>query len=168
MMEIVIKPIGVVRVDVDDDIVRSSLDGVSGRIEIFEEYSDGLEGIDGFSNIIVLAYLHKVSEEQRRVLKVKHKRLIRLGFSIDELPEVGVFCTDSPHRPVPIALTIVKLLGRKENILYVENLDLYDGTPVLDIKPYTSDRVIKDLKFPEWYSRLMKKVEEKLGRETNL
>ncbi|MEM4038955.1 MAG: TrmO family methyltransferase, partial [Nitrososphaerota archaeon] len=96
-MEIVVKPIGVVRTDVGDEFVKDSLEGVVGRIEIFKEYEGGLEGIEEFSHIIVLAYLHKVTEEQKKVLKVKHKRLLKLGFSLDELPEVGVFCSDSPH-----------------------------------------------------------------------
>ncbi|MEM4436990.1 MAG: tRNA (N6-threonylcarbamoyladenosine(37)-N6)-methyltransferase TrmO [Thermosphaera sp.] len=165
-MEIVVKPIGVVRIDVGDEFVRDSLEGVAGRIEIFKEYGGGLEGIEEFSHIIVLAYLHKVTEEQKKVLKVKHKRLLRLGFSLDELPEVGVFCSDSPHRPVPIALTIVKLVRREENILHVEGLDLYDGTPVLDIKPYTPERIIKDITLPEWYIKLKKKVEEKIGKSS--
>ncbi|MEM4668215.1 MAG: tRNA (N6-threonylcarbamoyladenosine(37)-N6)-methyltransferase TrmO [Nitrososphaerota archaeon] len=163
-MEIIIKPIGVVRTDVGDEFVKDSLEGVVGRIEIFKEYEGGLEGIEEFSHIIVLAYLHKVTEEQKKVLKVKHKRLLKLGFSLDELPEVGVFCSDSPHRPVPIALTIVKLVRREENILHVEGLDLYDGTPILDIKPYTPERIIKDITLPEWYIKLKKKVEEKIGR----
>ncbi|MEM0079589.1 MAG: tRNA (N6-threonylcarbamoyladenosine(37)-N6)-methyltransferase TrmO [Nitrososphaerota archaeon] len=165
-MEIVVKPIGVVRIDVGDEFVRDSLEGVAGRIEIFKEYEGGLEGIEEFSHIIVLAYLHKVTEEQKKVLKVKHKRLLRLGFNLDELPEVGVFCSDSPHRPVPIALTIVKLVRREENILHVEGLDLYDGTPVLDIKPYTPERIIKDITLPEWYIKLKKKVEEKIGKSS--
>jgi len=163
-LEIIIKPIGVVRTDVGDEFVKDSLEGVVGRIEIFKEYEGGLEGIEEFSHIIVLAYLHKVTEEQKKVLKVKHKRLLKLGFSLDELPEVGVFCSDSPHRPVPIALTIVKLVRREENILHVEGLDLYDGTPILDIKPYTPERIIKDITLPEWYVKLKKKVEEKIGR----
>lgn len=163
-MEIIIKPIGVVRIDVDDEFVRDSLEGIAGRIEIFKEYEEGLEGIEGFSHIIVLAYLHKVTEEQKKVLKVRHKRLLKLGLSLDELPEIGVFCSDSPHRPVPIALTIVRLLRRKENILYVEGLDLYDGTPVLDIKPYTPERITREIILPEWYISLKKKVEEKTGK----
>ncbi|MEM1677413.1 MAG: tRNA (N6-threonylcarbamoyladenosine(37)-N6)-methyltransferase TrmO [Nitrososphaerota archaeon] len=154
----------IVRTDVGDEFVKDSLEGVVGRIEIFKEYEGGLEGIEEFSHIIVLAYLHKVTEEQKKVLKVKHKRLLKLGFSLDELPEVGVFCSDSPHRPVPIALTIVKLVRREENILHVEGLDLYDGTPILDIKPYTPERIIKDITLPEWYVKLKKKVEEKIGR----
>jgi len=159
----VFNPIGIVRVDLDDESIKESLEGVEGRIEIFEEYIEGLEGIDGFTHLIVIAYLHKVTSEQRRVLKVKHKRLLRLGIDPEDLPEVGVFCTDSPHRPNPIALTIVEVIKREKNILYVKNLDLFNGTPILDIKPYTLDRAIMDVGFPEWYIKLRRKVEEKIG-----
>lgn len=165
MMRFTFNPIGVVRVDLEDDLVKDSFEGVEGRLEIFEEYMKGLEGIDGFTHLIVIAYLHKVTDEQRKVLKVKHKRLQRLGFDEKDLPDVGVFCTDSPHRPNPIALTIVEVVKREGNILYVKKLDLFDGTPIIDIKPYTPDRAVMDLGFPEWYIQLRKKVEEKLGRE---
>jgi tRNA-Thr(GGU) m(6)t(6)A37 methyltransferase TsaA len=159
----VFNPIGIVRVDLDDESVKESLEGVEGRIEIFEEYIEGLEGIDGFTHLIVIAYLHKVTGEQRKVLKVKHKRLLRFGIDSEDLPEVGVFCTDSPHRPNPIALTIVEVIKREKNMLYVRNLDLFNGTPILDIKPYTLDRVIMDVGLPEWYIKLRRRVEEKIG-----
>jgi tRNA-Thr(GGU) m(6)t(6)A37 methyltransferase TsaA len=163
MREVTFNPIGVVRVNLEDESVKQSLEGVEGCIEIFEEYVEGLEGIDGFTHLIVIAYLHKVTREQRRVLKVRHKRLLRLGIDPGDLPEVGVFCTDSPHRPNPIALTIVEVVKREKNILYVRNLDLFNGTPILDIKPYTLDRMIMDVGFPEWYIKLKSKVEEKIG-----
>ncbi len=161
----VFNPIGVVRVNLDDEYVKQSHEGVEGCLEIFEEYMEGLEGIDGFTHLIVIAYLHKVNSEQRKTLKVKHKRLLGLGIDLGDLPEVGVFCTDSPHRPNPIALTIVEVVKREKNILYVKNLDLFNGTPILDIKPYTLERVIIDIGFPEWYVNLRKKVEEKIGRK---
>jgi len=160
MKEIILKPIGRVHVKFDDETVKKSMFGVKGEIEVFEEYEEGLEGIDGFSHLIIIAYLHKVKEEQKKVLKVRFRRLQRLGLKEEELPEVGVFCSDSPHRPVPIALTIVKLVRREGRRLYVENLDLFDETPILDIKPYTLERKIEEPKFPEWYEELWKKVAE--------
>ncbi|MET1160299.1 MAG: tRNA (N6-threonylcarbamoyladenosine(37)-N6)-methyltransferase TrmO [Thermoprotei archaeon] len=169
MNEIILKPIGVVRTSASDDVVRNSLTGVEGYIEIYPEYSVGLDGIEGFSHIIVIAYLHKTSEDHRKVLRVKHRKLVRLGLvSLNELPEVGVFATDSPHRPNPIALTIVELIERRGNILYVKGLDLFDGTPVLDIKPYTPDRIIENPRVPEWYMRIYKKIREKLGLDLPL
>ncbi|MEM4536268.1 MAG: tRNA (N6-threonylcarbamoyladenosine(37)-N6)-methyltransferase TrmO [Nitrososphaerota archaeon] len=164
MVKFTFNPIGVVRVDLEDELVKGSFEGVDGRLEIFEEYAEGLEGIYGFTHLIVIAYLHKVTGEQRSVLKVKHKRLVRLGFNEKDLPEVGVFCTDSPHRPNPVALTIVQLVKREENILYVKKLDLFDGTPIIDIKPYTLDRAVMDLGFPGWYIQLRKKVEGESGK----
>lgn len=162
-MEIVLRPIGIVHVDVPDEVVSSSLNGVDGVIEVYPEYVDGLRGIDGFSHIILLAYLHKISSEGRRVLVIRHRRFLRFGFKLEELPEAGVFASDSPVRPNPIALSIVKLKKREGRFLYVSNLDLFNGTPILDIKPYTPDRIIKEISLPEWYLNFWNKVKSKLG-----
>ncbi|MCD6503000.1 MAG: tRNA (N6-threonylcarbamoyladenosine(37)-N6)-methyltransferase TrmO [Thermoplasmata archaeon] len=150
---IILKPIGYVKTNEPDEVVKNSIDGVQGRIEILPEYEDGLDGIEEFSHIIVIAYLNKVNKEQREVLKVKPFRKIAriLGIEFDDVPTVGVFCTDSPHRPNPIALTIVELIKREENVLHVRGLDLYDGTPVLDIKAYTPFRSITKIRVPSWY-----------------
>ncbi|MEM1830852.1 MAG: tRNA (N6-threonylcarbamoyladenosine(37)-N6)-methyltransferase TrmO [Desulfurococcaceae archaeon] len=166
-MEIVLRPVGVVRTNFSDEEVKNSEEGVPGIIEVYEEYAEGLEGIDGFSHIILITYLHKVTEEQKKVLKVRHKRLIKYGLKLEELPEVGVFCTDSPHRPTPIGLTIARLTKREGRLLHVENLDLFDGTPVLDIKPYTPDRAVsnEELKFPEWFTKLHNKVKTRTERK---
>lgn len=166
-MSIHLSPIGVVHVSVDDEEVKNSWGGVKGIVEVFREYGDGLDGVDGFSHLILIAYLHKVTDDQRRTLRVKHRRLLRFNIRINDLPEVGVFCTDSPHRPNPIALTIVRLIRREGLHLHVEGLDLFNGTPILDIKPYTLDRRIADIAVPEWYEVLARRVNEKLGRELN-
>lgn len=155
-MRLAIKPIGVVKHSYPDEYIRNSIKGVKGFIEIFDEYSAGLRGIDGFSHIIVLAYLDRVGEESRKTLLVKPRGLARkTGFPLDKLPLVGVFATDSPHRPNPIALTIVKLLEVRGRVLLVEGLDLYNETPVIDIKPYTPSRRVKVLSLPEWYRRIV-------------
>ncbi len=163
MKAIVMKPIGVVHTNVSEEAIKTSLHGVKGSIEVFEEFSEGLEGLDGFSHLFVISFLDRVTEEQRKVLKVKFRRLVRLGFSLAELPEVGVFCSDSPHRPNPIALTIVRLIERKGRFLQVDHLDLYDGTPVLDLKPYTPDRKVDGLGLPEWYMRISRRVSDLSG-----
>jgi len=164
-VEVVLKPVGVVKTSFSDEEVKKSEEGVSGVVEVFEEYEEGLKGIDGFSHIILITYLHKVTEEQKKVLKVRHRRLVRYGLRLEELPEVGVFCTDSPHRPVPIGLTIVRLVKREGRHLHVENLDLFDGTPVLDIKPYTPDRAVnqEELRLPEWFTKLYNEVKSRTG-----
>jgi len=146
-MQICFFPIGIVRNSLSDEEVRRARRGVRGYIEVFKEYMDGLDGIEEFSHIMIIAYLHKVSWERRKVLKVRPRGRM-------DLPLIGVFSTNSPLRPNPIAVTIVRLLDRRGNILYVDGLDLFDGTPVLDIKPYTPGRIIRDATFPEWIHKL--------------
>ena len=158
-MSICFEPIGIVHVDFPDEAVKDSISGVEGVIEIYPDYADGLNGIEGFSHIIAIFYLHKVTVEQRKVLRVKHRRLKRFGVDISNIPEVGVFCTDSPHRPNPIALTILELVERKSRFLKVKGLDVFDGTPVLDIKAYSLHRVVKNFKVPNWVWDMWKIIE---------
>lgn len=157
----VLRPIGIVKHSYSDEYVRNAFQGVDGFIEVFHEYRIGLRGLEGFSHVIILAYLHKVKEEQKKVLVVKPRGLGRkLGLSIEDLPEVGVFATNSPHRPNPIAITIVKLknVDLDKGVLYVENLDLYNETPVIDIKPYTLDKKVDCVEVPQWFRDLFLKA----------
>ncbi len=163
MTNICLKPIGIIHVDKSDEEVKNSYEGVEGVVEVFPEYVEGLEGIEEFSHIILITYLHKTKPENRKVLKVRPRRLKRFGIEVDDLPLVGVFCTDSPHRPNPIALSIVELVRREGNKLYVRGLDLFDGTPILDIKAYSPDRCIEDIRVPWWVKELMKRIAEKFG-----
>jgi len=160
-MSFSLKPIGVVHVKASDEEIRTSLTGVEGILEIYEEYAEGLSGIEGFSHLMVIAFLHKVPEERRGTLRVRPKRLRLLGLSEEEIPEVGVFCTDSPHRPNPLALTIVELVEVNGRFLRVRGLDLFDGTPILDLKPYTPSRKVEELRLPAWYQRILERVREK-------
>jgi len=162
-LEIVLKPIGVVHVDVSDDDVRMAWSGVEGVVEVFPEYEEGLDGIEGFSHLILITFLHKSTGDKRRVLKVRPRRLKRFGIRIDDMPLVGVFCTDSPHRPNPIGLSIVELVERRGRFLRVKGLDVFDGTPVLDIKAYTSDRCISSIREPWWVKVLEERIREKMG-----
>ncbi|MBS7629726.1 tRNA (N6-threonylcarbamoyladenosine(37)-N6)-methyltransferase TrmO [Candidatus Bathyarchaeota archaeon] len=161
-MEIILKPIGYVRTKfTDDEVKEHHPHGVEAEIEILKEYSEALDGIDGFSHIILIFFMHKVTDEQKATLKARHRRLIKLGFRLEELPLVGVFCLDSPHRPNPVGLTIVKLLERRGCILKVEGVDAFDGTPILDIKPYTPDRCIRNIELPPWLTTLMEELKER-------
>ncbi len=153
-----LSPIGVVRHELSDDEVRKAKWGVRGRIVVFDEYRDGLRGLEGFSHVIIISLLHKASV--RPVLRVKPRGFLKFGLKEDELPEIGVFASASPNRPNPIGVTIVELLEVRESELIVDGLDLYDGTPVLDIKPYTIDKYVDlhRLKFPNWYVELLKRA----------
>jgi len=120
-----------------------------------------LEAIDGFSHLLVLFYLHKVTEKQRKLLKARPRRLTQYGLNLEDLPLVGVFCLDSPHRPNPIGLSVVKLLWKKGRIIRVKGLDAFNGTPVLDLKPYSPGRKVEKFEVPKWYENLLAKLKAK-------
>ena len=128
MEEIRIKPIGVVHSPFKDPVgvPKDSTDGMSyrGTVEIFPEYKEGLKDLDGFSHIIILFYFHKS----------EYSHLIVKPFLDDTLR--GVFSTRSPHRPNYIGLSLVELQKIEDNIIYIKGIDMIEGTPVLDIKPY--------------------------------
>ncbi|MEW5900172.1 MAG: tRNA (N6-threonylcarbamoyladenosine(37)-N6)-methyltransferase TrmO [Acidobacteriota bacterium] len=128
-----LKPIGIVRspfksaeeIDPRRNIRPDGFADVAGEIEIFRPYSAGLKDIAGFSHLIVIFAFHR---------SPRSKLLVRPPF---QKWRRGVFSTRSPHRPNPVGMTIVKLLGRRGNILRVSGIDMIEGTLVLDIKPYT-------------------------------
>jgi len=119
MKRISVKPIGIVHNRLDEDDIRNSVVGVEGTIEVFNEFSEGLECIEGFSHLIIVAFLDRIRMEDRKVLKMRFRRLMKYGMKLEEIPEVGVFCSDSPHRPVPISITIVELLKKNNQFLLV-------------------------------------------------
>jgi tRNA-Thr(GGU) m(6)t(6)A37 methyltransferase TsaA len=98
-----------------------------GRIEVFEKYKDGLSDTAGFSHLILIYRFHKS----------RGHRLMVKPFLDDQLR--GLFATRYPRRPNQIGLSVVKLLKREDNILFVKGIDVLDGTPLLDIKPYVPD-----------------------------
>lgn len=101
--------------------------GVHGTVEIFEEYQAGLKDLDGFSHIILLYHFHR-----------SHGFSLRLVPFMDTQSR-GVFATRAPKRPNPIGLSIVALDRIEDGVLRVQNLDILDGTPLLDIKPYVPE-----------------------------
>lgn len=123
---------------------------VEGRIEVFPEYADALDGLEGFSHLFVLSHLDRQREGATGLLRVRPRRHHGGRVPAEDIPEVGVFATDSPARPNPIGLTLVKLVRRDGNILVVRGLDLYDGTPVFDLKPYRADYEAMDHVIPAW------------------
>ena len=98
--------------------------GVEGTVEVFPKYNDGLKDLEGFSHIIMLYHFHRSKGFKLHVVPF-----------MDSTPR-GVFATRAPKRPNPIGLSVIKLQKIQDNILYVENVDILDGTPLLDIKPY--------------------------------
>ena len=152
-------PIGTVHTKASDDDVRNRVQGIESVVEIYPAFEDALEGLDGFSHIFVIAYFHRLRPEQIGHLKVKPRGLLRFGFSLDELPLVGVFALDSPTRPNPIGLCLVRLLRIKEKRnLVVSGLEYFDGTPVLDIKPYQTGYRAENYTLPQWHTKLLEKA----------
>jgi len=101
--------------------------GVRGTVELYGEYREGLKDLEGFSHIILLYHFH-----------------LSRGFSLIVVPfldsvERGVFATRAPKRPNPIGLSIVRLERIEAAVLHICNVDILDGTPLLDIKPYVPD-----------------------------
>jgi tRNA (adenine37-N6)-methyltransferase len=127
-MEINLTPIGFVRNAVTEP-KGEDWQTITSEIIVNEDFKDALSGIDEFSHIIVIYWMHRTSPVERSIMKVHPKRN-------PNLPLVGVFATRSPARPNPIGIATVKLLECRENVLKVIGLDAIDGTPVLDIKPH--------------------------------
>jgi len=130
-MKIEYQPIGFVRsphhTANGTPIQPSRARGVEGTIEIEEPYGEALSDLNGFSHIIVIAHLHKASEFQLKVVPYLDTEVR------------GLFATRAPSRPNPIGISVVRLLGIDGSCLRISGVDLLDGTPVLDIKPYVRD-----------------------------
>jgi tRNA-Thr(GGU) m(6)t(6)A37 methyltransferase TsaA len=101
--------------------------GVKGTIEILAEYTAGLKDLDGFSHIILLYLFHRSEGYELEVIPF-----------LDSRPH-GVFATRAPRRPNPIGLSVVRLERVVNGVLHVDGIDVLDGTPLLDIKPYVPD-----------------------------
>lgn len=155
---IIFRPVGIVHRDATDDEVRNRSPGLKSSIEIFQEFSDAIEGLMGFSHIFVLGYFNRLRPEQVGPLKVKPRGLLKHGLNLEELPLLGVFALDSPTRPNPIGLSLVPLLRVENRHLVVTDLDLFDGTPVLDIKPYQPSYRVDSYKLPSWHVELTQKA----------
>ncbi len=108
-------------------IQPSAARGIKGTVVIDKKYIDALADLDGFSHIILIYHFHLAKGYS---LKVK-------PFLDDE--ERGLFATRAPKRPNAIGLSVVRLINIKAGTLYIENVDIIDGTPLLDIKPYVPD-----------------------------
>jgi len=118
--------------------------GIASEIVVNSPLTEALDGLEEFSHIIVLYWMHQVARSGELSPKV-HPR------GKPELPLVGLFATRSPNRPNPIGKATVRLLERQGNILKVEGLDATDGTPVIDIKPYIPGYdSATDTKVPSW------------------
>jgi tRNA-Thr(GGU) m(6)t(6)A37 methyltransferase TsaA len=146
-MEFIMKPIGILHspfTEKDQTPIQPTRSSASGWVEVFPEFTEGLEGLEGFSHIFLLYVFHQ-----------------SIGYCLTVQPFLdnelhGLFATRYPSRPNPIGLSIVRLMARRENILDIEGVDMLDGTPLLDIKPYVPDFDVHANVKIGWYARRSK------------
>lgn len=146
------KPIGIVHSPFKDPnnvpIQAVAAKGTKGKVEVFDEYLDGLQDIEGFSHIILLYDFHLV----------KAHSLVVKPFLDDELH--GVFATRSPARPNKIGLSVVSLVGLKNNYIDIEDVDILDGSPLIDIKPFIPAFDCRDTVKIGWLNEKICKLED--------
>ncbi len=123
--------------------------GIEGELELLSKHQAGLKDLEGFSHIILLYYCHKAGDN----------KLVRKPFMDDK--EHGIFSIRAPSRPNSIGLSVVRLTEIKDNILKIKDLDMLDGTPVLDIKPYVPEMDVKEVTNIGWLEKNIHKMEVK-------
>ena len=122
--------------------------GTQGTVELFPDYLEGLKDLEGFSYIILLYHFHRSK-----------------GFDLQVVPFLdrksrGLFATRAPRRPNPIGFSVVKLLDIRDDTLHIENIDVVDGTPLLDIKPYVPEFDGPSAAHRGWYEETIKTVSQ--------
>lgn len=150
MNEIKHKQIGIIRSPFKKPkgtpIQSSAAEGIEGTIEVFEAYAEGLKDLDGFSHIILVYHFHLSKEPSLQVIP----------FMDDQIR--GVFSTRAPNRPNRIGVSVVRLESVEGNILHVQDLDILDGTPLLDIKPYVPEIDIRETTKIGWLKKNVNKL----------
>jgi tRNA-Thr(GGU) m(6)t(6)A37 methyltransferase TsaA len=141
-MEFTMRPIGVIHspfTNKKQTPIQPVRSQAIGQVEVYPEFAEGLQDVEGFSHIILLYAFH---QSEGYSLRIK-------PFLDDQLR--GLFATRYPCRPNPIGLSIVRLIARHDNIVEIEGVDVLDGTPLLDIKPYVPDFDVRENTRVGWY-----------------
>jgi len=144
-MEFCMKPVGVIHTpftDISQVPIQSSRSTALGEIELFPEYQAGLESIDELSHLILIYVFHAALNSSELMVK---------PFLDDQLH--GVFATRFYRRPNPIGLSVVRLIQRNGLRLKIQAVDMLDGTPLLDIKPYVPEFDVYSVDKLGWYAR---------------
>jgi tRNA-Thr(GGU) m(6)t(6)A37 methyltransferase TsaA len=152
MNEIRYKPIGVIHSPFKEPkgtpIQPAGAKDINGTVEIFPEYAEGLKDIEGFSDIILLYHFHLS----------KGSELMAKPYMANETH--GVFAMRGPSRPNPIGMSVVRLVKVEGNTLHIQDVDIVDGTPLLDIKPYVPEFDIREVERIGWLERNVHKLSE--------
>jgi tRNA-Thr(GGU) m(6)t(6)A37 methyltransferase TsaA len=143
------RPIGFVKSPVTEP-VDDNWGEVVSRIQLAKPWGRGLKGLAEFSHLLIVFHMHRATHHPET-------DLVRRPRERADMPETGIFAQRAKHRPNPVGITAVRLLGIRGSTLTVRGLDAIDGSPVLDIKPYVPefDRVLKP-RVPGWMRKLLK------------
>ena len=150
MDEIKYKPIGVIHSPFKEPkgtpIQPAGAEGIRGTVEVFPEYAKGLKDIGGFSHIILIYHFH-----------------LSRGASLEAKPYMdnevrGIFAMRGPSRPNPIGISVVRLLKIEGRILHIQDIDIVDGTPLLDIKPYVPEFDTREVVRIGWLEKRVHKL----------
>ena len=150
MDEIKYKPIGVIHSPFKQakgtPIQPAGAKGIRGTVEVFPEYAKGLKDVDGFSHIILIYHFH-----------------LSQGSPLEAKPYMdnearGVFAMRGPGRPNPIGVSVVRLERIEERILRIQDVDIIDGTPLLDIKPYVPEFDLRKVEKIGWLEKNVRKL----------
>ena len=147
-MDIILRPIGIIYspfTEKEQTPIQAARSQAIGTVDVYPEFADGLADIETLSHIYLLYAFHKSD-----------------GFSLRVKPflddhEHGLFATRHPCRPNPLGISILTLVSRQENILKIEGVDILDGTPLLDIKPYVQKFYVRTETRSGWYKTRSKK-----------
>jgi tRNA-Thr(GGU) m(6)t(6)A37 methyltransferase TsaA len=150
MDEVKYRPIGIIhspfKKPKGTPIQPAGAKGINGTVEVFPEYAEGLKDVEGFSYIILIYHFHL---SKRASLTVK-------PFMDDEVR--GIFAMRGPSRPNPIGLSVVRLIRIEQSILHIRDVDIVDGTPLLDIKPYVPEFDVREAEKTGWLERNVHKL----------
>ncbi len=152
MKNIEYRPIGIIhspyKTPEGTPIQPTHTQGLEARVEVFSEYSEGLTDLAGFSHIYLIYHFH-----------LSKKFSLTVKPFLDPEPH-GLFSTRAPSRPNSIGLSVVRLSGINENILHVLNIDVLDGTPLLDVKPYIPEFDVRKVDKIGWVKENIQKLDE--------
>ena len=150
MDEIRYKPIGIIYSPFKEQkgtpIQPTAAKGVDGTVEVFPEYVEGLKDLEGFSHIILIYHFHLIKKSSLKVKPYMDNQLH------------GVFSTRAPSRPNPIGISIVRLTTIERNTLHIQDVDIVDGTPLLDIKPYVPEFDVRAVDKIGWLEKNVNKL----------
>ena len=152
MEQVTYSPIGVIRSPFKETagtpIQPTGAGGIRGTIEIDPQFVPGLKDLEGFSHLILIYHFH-FSRGYSLLVKPFLDESLR-----------GVFATRAPRRPNPIGISVVRLIGIEQNILHIEDVDIVDGTPLLDLKPYVPQFDYRQAERIGWLHEVVDKAKD--------